>query len=147
MSERTDKLLSLTKEATERGILKKLVLSMPDSGDAVKIVVSPKIISGQVMLQAERFLHDNKAVHLNFEISELKEKLACMAEDFMRITLITTAGEASYMRSRAGKETIVGENRAMALNAPIYAAEGNNKKKKHILNCLHRLHIIQKSTL
>ena len=136
-SEKVEKLLELFCELFEKKLLKKAVFSKPDSVDEIKIVISPKKIGGADVLQVETFSRDNKAYHLNIKdnfMSECEE----IFYSHSQINILSSIGECQYMRSKGGKETLVGvEKLSKALasyDGERLSYESNNKTKKYILN-------------
>ena len=100
-------LLSLLSLAKESGALKKAVLSKPDDPCILRTVLSPRQMRGEVVLQAERFLTDNKAMHENFGAADT-ERLLSLLEGYAQINLLTTAGDCEWRRSKSGKCTLLG---------------------------------------
>ena len=97
----TEALLSLLLEATEKKALKKAVLSKPDDKTVQKTVLSPRLIGGTLMLQAESFLTDNKAIHKNFSLTDTAA-LSALLDAYSQINLLTTVGECELKRSKSG---------------------------------------------
>lgn len=137
---KSDKILSLCQlviAAWEKNLLKKVVLSKPDATDEIKSVLSPKLISGTGVLQLETFSKDNKAYHRNIREgfdAELEKLFLCYGQ----INVVTVVGDCQFMRSKGGKETLVGGEQ---LSIKISSSEigkvksiTNNKKKNYILS-------------
>ena len=130
-------LLSLLSLAKESGALKKAVLSKPDDPCVLRTVLSPRQMRGEVVLQAERFLTDNKAMHENFAAADT-ERLLSLLEGYAQINLLTTAGDCEWRRSKSGKCTLLGGDklkRRLESDAALPGAtvEENNRKKNRIL--------------
>ena len=135
-SELQGELCSLILLAFSKKSLKKVVLSKPDATDEIKSVISPKEISANNVLQIETFSKDNKAYHVNIRDSFENELLAVLSK-YAQINVVTTVGDAQFMRSRSGKETLLGAQKIKnKLNSNEYSttnAQANNSKKNYIL--------------
>ena len=136
-------LLRLIEKSAASETLKKLVLSRPSAGDALKATVTLKSISGETVLQIETMHSDNKAKHKNVKIGE-NEALIELLEVFSQINLNTTAGDCELKRSKSGNTVLLrgdklekalfgDENGAPKTFARITPAS-NNKKKNYILS-------------
>lgn len=136
-SERQAELCSLILLAFSKKSLKKVVLSKPDAIDEIKSVISPKEISGNLVLQIETFSKDNKAYHLNIR-DGFEEELLKILSKYAQINVVTTAGDAQFMRSKSGKESIIGTQKIMQkLEKESFVAtsvQKNNLKKNYILS-------------
>ncbi len=132
-----DALLSLIARACEARTFKKAVFSKPQDKAVKRMTLVPLSIGGRTVLQSERLMADNKALHENIPI-EQTERLAAFAFAYDQINLITTVGECELRRSKGGKETLIGgEKLARALSGdvlPTAEAGGNNRKKQYILD-------------
>lgn len=135
-SELQGELCSLILLAFSKKSLKKVVLSKPDATDEIKSVISPKEISSNNVLQIETFSKDNKAYHVNIRDNYENELLAVLSK-YAQINVVTTVGDAQFMRSRSGKETLLGAQKIKnKLNSDEYSttnAQANNSKKNYIL--------------
>lgn len=126
--------------AQTREVLRKAIFSKPQDATVKRAVLSPRLIGGQVMLQLETFLTDNKVIHRNLDPTEdaCAAQLAQIALPFAQINLITTAGEAEYRRSRSGKETLIGGDKLhralVSGDGETVKPEGNNKEKQYLLS-------------
>ncbi len=122
--------------AAEAERLKKVVLSKPSDKAVKRTVITLRSIKGKLVLQAERFTSDNKALHENIE-PEATERLLELLAGYGQINLITTAGECELRRSASGKSTLIGgEKLARALSsavAPTVELSGNDREKQYIL--------------
>ncbi len=136
-SDKLDSLLKLFCNLFEGKYLKKAVFSKPDSVDEVKSIISPKIIGGKAVLQVEIFSKDNKAYHLNIRENFYNE-CESIFYSHSQINIISVLGDCQYMRSKNGKETIVGQTKiekGFLSNAnSVLSYSSNNKKKNHILS-------------
>lgn len=136
ISEAREKLSKTVVELFNLCVLKKVVLSKPDATDEIKSIITPKNISGLRILQLETFSKDNKAYHRNIKDSFEKE-LSKVFFSYSQINVVTTLGDIQYMRSKSGKETIIGESkiREKISNGSIklVSEKENNLKKNYIL--------------
>lgn len=116
--------------------LKKIILSKPDAVDEIKSVITPKSISGAIMLQKETFSKDNKAYHYNIS-EDFENQLTTIFKSYSQINVISTVGQGQYMKSKGGKETLIGINKivnSLSSNVETVKVEGNNKKKNYLLS-------------
>ena len=127
--------------SSNKCVLKKAVFSKPADAAVKKMVITPKEISGQIVLQAEYFTADNKATHKNISLEDnCSLSISEIVGSFGQINLITSLGECEYKRSASGKEIIMGEDKLTAkLNAqsrilPQIEISKNNREKKYILS-------------
>ncbi len=128
-------LLDLLVLACEKRALKKATLSKPSDGAVLRTVLTPRVIGGEPMLQAESFMKDNKALHKNIPERDL-EALALLLSSYGQINLMTTAGDCELRRSQNGKATLLrGEKlqRALGGEVEVLAVRGNDDRKQHIL--------------
>ena len=136
-SEIRESLCKLVIDVFNKSALKKVILSKPSSSDEVKSVMSPKEISGVRVLQLETFSRDNKAYHRNIK-NDIEKELTEIFSSYAQINVVTTVGDAQYMCSKSGKETIIGEgrirNKILEENLVTVASEANNSKKNYILS-------------
>ena len=136
-----EKLASLIILSATKGFLKKAVFSKPANTEIKKMVMSVKVISDNLFLQAEYFKTDNKAIHKNIPLdNEGASQIYDMIEEFSQINLISELGECEYKRSSSGKEVLIGGDKLLAkLHGaskvlPQLSTSGNNREKKYILN-------------
>ena len=135
-NEYLEKLSDLTAVLIEKRALKKIVLSKPDSIDELKSVITLKNISGKIVVQIETFSKDNKAYHLNIK-GDFKEELYKIFLNYAQINLISVVGECQFMRSKSGKETLLGYSKLISsIDKDVAEAkvEENNKEKNYILS-------------
>ncbi len=129
-------LLSLLLEATERKALKKAVLSKPTDKQQIKTVLTPRLLGGRQVLQAECFLADNKAKHENIPPSDT-DALAALLAAHGQVNLLTTVGDCELRRAKSGRVTLLGgEPLRRALAAPIAEVvepSSNDRQKARIL--------------
>ena len=135
-----EQLLRLILKSTGLQLLKKAVFSKPLDKTVIKCVLTPKLLRGETVLQAESFHTDNKAKQKNISLSSESEILE-LIEGYSQINVITSAGDCELKRSKSGKVTLIGtEKLDRALDTDktndfkkIIPAS-NNKVKNHILN-------------
>ncbi len=136
-SEHQSELCSLILLAFSKKALKKVVLSKPDATDEIKSVISPKEIAGRLVLQKETFSRDNKAYHLNMR-ENFEESLLKILSSYAQINVVTTIGDAQFMRARSGKESLIGKQKIIqglsSDNVNEATTQNNNNKKNYILS-------------
>jgi hypothetical protein len=135
-SREIERISAIISESAEARALKKVILSKPVCDDVKKSVMTVRLIGGRAMLQTETFRTDNKAVHLNTDISDIAA-IEGICADYMQINVLTGAGECEYKRSKNGKETVIGAGRVsadrLAENADLGIMK-NDKEKNYILH-------------
>ena len=135
-SEARERLSALAFELFSGGALKKVVLSKPDATDEIKSTLVPMKISGNTVLQLETFSRDNKAYHRNIG-KNIENELLELFSAYAQINVISSLGDVQYMRSKSGKETLIGENKVREkLKLGNYAtveSKENNSQKNYIL--------------
>ena len=145
-------LCNIAAECTTVGILQKMVLSKARDTSIAKVVLTPRRIGRDVMLQAETFRTAEvaevagkgkplQASHKNIPIDDkLADTLQALCQGFGQINLMTTAGSCEYRVSKKGKATLIGaspirkalDSQAdMPVSLPIM---GNDKQKNRILS-------------
>lgn len=135
-SEPLTKISSVIIDCARAGVLKKAVLSKPESKDIKRAQITPKRIGGNDMLQAETFGTDNKALHKNILLDDIST-LADILSAFMQINVLTTIGECEYKRSKSGKETVLGAGKLTKERlegAESSETQGNDKEKNYIFH-------------
>ena len=122
---------ALLTAAQETGSFQKLVLSKPTDGGVLRSVVTLFAASdGTPQMQMESFLRDGKAIHKNAPATELVAVvLPLLGDAYKQANLFTTAGEASYMQSKKGKETVLSRIRGTGERAELRAHD----KEKHTI--------------
>ena len=136
--ENKELLCRLILKSAQTETLRKAVFSKPADKSIKKTVISPKSISGEVVLQAEIFHADNKATHENIKIGDVS-RVAEYIDGYSQINLLTTAGDCEYKVSQSGKSVVIGgaklENQLFAEKTFARVQIGsNNKSKKYILS-------------
>ena len=136
-SEALDSLSELVSLLIKSNALKKISLSKPDAIDEIKSVATLKSISGEYNLQIETFSKDNKAYHRNIK-NNFDVELRSIFSGYSQINVISTVGDCQYMRSKSGKETLIGDKKIrLSLssgNIQGVEATNNNKTKNYILS-------------
>ena len=127
----------LVELASKNKILKKAVFSKPHDKSVVRMVATLRIIGKKEVLQAEFFMSDNKAIHKNIALDELRDNLSLTIPTYSQINLITTAGDCELKRSKSGKTTLIGANKLFSAikdgRTTTVAVGGNDKQKDRIL--------------
>ena len=130
-------LLDLLLSAFEKQALSKVVLSKPSDKTELKTVLTPRAIGGRVLLQAERFLADNKAMHENVAPDD-RERLGELIAAHGQVNLFTSVGDCELRRSRSGKTTLLGGEKLHRLLAggepPRVNVAKNDRQKARILS-------------
>ncbi len=136
-SEKLISLSGLVVELFNSQALKKIVLSKPLSTDEIKSVLSPKIISGERVLQLETFSKDNKAYHRNIKC-EFEKELLSLFLGYLQINVVSAVGDMQYMCAKSGKETLLGDKKVKDNLSNVVSfqvtSQENNAKKQYILN-------------
>ena len=129
--------VSLLLLSLEREALRKAVFSKPTDPDDLRTVLTPRRIRGTVVLQAETFRADNKALHENIP-PENVSRLETLFASHGQVNLITSAGDCEIRTSRSGKRVTLGGDKLLrALSAgvaPKIAIGENNREKQYILS-------------
>ena len=140
MTDAQKELQSLLALSIDRRALKKAVCSKSSDPTVIKTVLTIRKIGGREMLQAERFLSDNKAVHENFEAVQIanSEVIANLIQSCGQINLLTTVGDCEYRRSKKGDSAVLlgGEKLRKRLSVQVsetVTPDGNNREKNRIL--------------
>ncbi len=126
--------------ATARGLLRKAVLSRCEDRTIVKTVITPALIGGTPMLQAESFHTDNKATHKNFPADgDSRDALSELIALYSQVNVYTALGECEWRTSQKGKTAALGGDKLfkkLTIAEPSVATEpisGNNRQKNYIL--------------
>ncbi len=140
---KAEELKEIIIRAAEGRVLKKAVFSKPRDKSIVKTVLSPKLISGKEMLQAEFFCSDNKAKHKNIEINDA-DTIGELILGYLQINVISTLGDCEYRISKSGNTALIGGDKLsraidgtadIGIESPKRVVPGaNNKKKNYILS-------------
>ena len=125
-------LLDLLFLAFSKEALVKAVFSKPTDKREVKTVLTPRVIGGNPILQAETFLADNKAMHENIP-PENRARVGDLIASHGQVNLITSVGESELRRSKSGKVTLSGGEklrRALAGGEPPRGPVAKNDRQK-----------------
>ena len=120
---------SIFTEILDRRILKKAVFSKPIDKTVVKLIVTPFEKKGEIMLAAESFGADNKAVRKNHEYST--ELLLDSTERFRQANIFTTAGDLEIRRSKSDSVHIAGKLNKVAEKAVLTS---HDSRKHYIID-------------
>lgn len=124
--------------ATDRGVLKRVTLSLPTDKALVRATLTPRSIGGKTVLQLESFYSDNKARHQNLAPTDAAA-LAEVLLVYRQVNVLTTltGGDCERKRATGGKQTLL---RGAKLYRMLCATETvvtevahNDREKKHIL--------------
>ena len=135
-SDKIQQLVSVVKELIDKKALKKIVLSKPDCSDEKKSTITPLVISGKFALQIETFSKDNKAYHRNIK-ENFEGELEKIFSLYAQINIVTAVGDIQFMRSKGGKETILGADKvkkALFSEFEAVCENGNNHHKNYIFS-------------
>ena len=124
--------------AAQKNILKKMVFSKPKDKTLLKMVMTPKTLGKNKVLQAEYFHKDNKATHKNIPLDEKTSALLLeLAEAFSQINLICLGCECEYRCSSSDNHILLGEKKARKFICDSDIKEvsdiSNNREKHRIL--------------
>lgn len=140
ISREEEEIFRLINMASDMRVLKKAVFSRSLDSDIVKCVMTPKLISGRNVLQAESFYADNKARQKNIDARDVYSELCALGGRYAQIDVITTVGNCEYKISKSLKRTLIGADkleRKMTGSDPDAIVRidplSNNKKKNYIL--------------
>ena len=134
--ESVETLCDVCVELFEKKFLQKIVLSKPIMEDEIKSVITPKIISGTIVLQVETFSRDNKVYHQHIRDNYRMEFRDLFYRHY-QINVMSTVGNCQYMFSKKGKETFIGchkikENLKKGIGEEAFV-QRNNRTKNYIL--------------
>ena len=129
-------LTDLTLTAAGRGLLEKIVFSMPRDPGVQKAVGTSKNIGGPC-LQIETFHADGKATHENLPLTPSgAAALSAVLRGYARVNLLTAAGTAELRVSKKGVATLLGGPALAAKlqkTPAVATTAGNDKRKQYIL--------------
>ncbi len=129
----------LAEDAATAGAMKRLTLSKPtETAKYTKLTFTLFADSkGTVKVASEGKLSDGKMIRKNHLQSELRELLSEEIEKYKQGDLAVGDAVASYMISKKGKISLVGERRvksAIASGEVIAMTDGNDHKKNYIFS-------------
>ena len=110
---KTEEFISLISQAAECGALTKLVFSRPRKSEEKRVVGRLAEHRGRRLLALEFALPGDTVRHKNLALSDIAAELTPLAEEYMQINLLTKAGDAERMVSKAGKETLLGKDKLL----------------------------------
>jgi len=129
-------LSDLTLTAARRGLLNKIVFSVPRDEKAEKAVGVAKNIGGPC-LQIETFHKDGKATQKNLPLDAAgAAALAALARSFSRANLLTAAGAAELRVGKKGVATLLGAGpliKKLQETPERETTAGNDRQKQYIL--------------
>ena len=134
----TERIVSLIKLSASKNLLKKAIFSKPTDKETIKTVATVRTVSGDRVLQLERFTKDNKALHTNLKIDDIgfDADLSRVTSEYMQVNLITTVGECEYRCSKSGNSTVIGADKLKTVlegSGEATLMQSNNKEKDYIL--------------
>lgn len=94
--------------AAERGTIRRLTLSKPQSGAATRVVGRLSLARGQNVLAFEETLGGGKVHHGALRVETLATTLPPLLAPYAQINLMTGAGDAELRTSKRGQETLFG---------------------------------------
>ena len=124
--------------ATDKGVLKRVTLSLPVDKTLVRATLTPRSIGGKTLLQLESFYADNKARHVNLASTDERSLIEVLAL-YRQVNVLTTlpSGDCERKRASSGKETLLrGAKLFRLLNATEQATAPvahNDREKQYIL--------------
>ena len=133
MTEKAKDFALLVGYASERKVLKKLVISKQFDKQIKKTVLEPRTHSGKLIYVLESYMQDGKKTQKNHDALPLSEieSLLCAS---MQANLIFEGGECEYKASKKGNATIIGEGKLKNTTAEAAVAKPLNKEKNYILS-------------
>ncbi len=127
-----EKILSVIRDCSERGILKKIVFSRPSDKTELKTVASLFSSKQGTEMQFESFMRDNKALHRNLPLEGGIAECASLAlSSYGQTDIITTAGSCTVLVSRSGNVHIKNGIKEGGETAALRSFDGG---KEHILD-------------
>lgn len=132
------KLAQLILFSAQNQVLKRVVCSKPDNAQVKRAEIRQVTLTRGNALQIETFTTDNKAHHNNIMLPCDESTLIEVLSGYKQINLLTMAGDCEYKRSKSGKTVVIGDKKLLnaikITDLPTVSAEGNDRKKTHILN-------------
>lgn len=124
--------------AAARGTLRRLTLSKPVSGAAVRIVGRLSVARGQNVLAMEETLGGGKVRHSALRVETLCDTLPALTAQYTQANLMTGAGDAELRTSKRGQETLIGGEallrRLRSGGTPLSTfVESLNREKQYLL--------------
>ena len=124
--------------AAARGTLRRLTLSKPVSGAAVRVVGRLSVARGQNVLAMEETLGGGKVRHSALRVETLRDTLPALTAQYTQVNLMTGAGDAELRTSKRGQETLIGGEallrRLRSDGTPLSTfVESLNREKQYLL--------------
>lgn len=124
--------------AAARGTLRRLTLSKPVSGAAVRVVGRLSVARGQNVLAMEETLGGGKVRHSALRVETLCDTLPALTAQYTQVNLMTGAGDAELRTSKRGQETLIGGEallrRLRSGDTPLSTfVESLNREKQYLL--------------
>lgn len=140
---------ALMEASAQKEWLKKVVFSKARDSAVTRRTLSLCRVRGETVWQLETLRRARvadvagkgkpvEAFHENFPLSDASERLAALTAEHDQINLLTTVGDVSLMRSKNGRETLLGAaplQKALAgdQTLPRVVIGGHDRKKARIL--------------
>ncbi len=131
-----ERFASLVQKACETGRLKNLVLYKAADKNLSKAKGSIRKVSGEPVLQLERFWSEGRLTHENLPFSAIAQVLpGYLGDEFRQADLTTENGTASLMISQKGKVTLLVKGELKTPDAMVEkpAEVSDNNRAKHRL--------------
>lgn len=124
--------------AAARGTLRRLTLSKPVSGAAVRVVGRLSVARGQNVLAMEETLGGGKVRHSALRVETLRDTLPALTAQYTQVNLMTGAGDVELRTSKRGQETLIGGEallrRLRSDGTPLSTfVESLNREKQYLL--------------
>ncbi|MBO5898082.1 MAG: SAM-dependent methyltransferase, partial [Clostridia bacterium] len=125
--------------ATDKGVLKRVTLSLPTDKTVLRATLTPRSIGGKTVLQLETFYTDNKARHRNLAPTD-GDALAEVLAVYRQVNVLTTlpSGDCERKTSASGKQTILRGAKLYRLLVATASKSAemarNDREKQYILN-------------
>ena len=136
-STKLHELLALISLAADGGALRRLTLSRPTGGNAVRITGRLCLFRSESVLALEASEADGKVRHSRLSLPLDTEALRSLTTPFAQINLLTAEGDAEYRRSASGKEVLLAPRTLRSrLSTPgvTLPKETLDRQKNHILS-------------
>ena len=99
-----EKILAIIRDAIDRGILRRIVLSGPSDPQNKRMTVELFAKKGEVMAQFSTFRQDGKAIHRNLPVSDApNEAVKAFLEGYRQLDVNTSAGQCTVLSNGHGK--------------------------------------------
>ena len=133
-----NKFLGIVRLATDKGVLKKLVLSRPTESEISRVTARLCAHRGKSILAFEYSLPGNTVSHKNIPTAEAENELLTLLSEYRQANLITTLGDAEWKIGKKGDEVMLGADKLERKlsgdsNSFETAFDTLDKKKNYIL--------------